>query len=75
MPRRSRRADAPANDEARNGNARVAYPRADGIQLDDRIEIYTSRQNVDAIRAILVNPRCRRATAALEPQAADSRER
>ena len=54
-------ADAPANDEARNGNARVAYTSADGVQVDDRIEIYTSRQNVDAIRAILVSrslPEC-----------------
>lgn len=49
-------ANAPANGEARNGNARVTFARADGIQLDDRIEIYTSRQNVDAIRAILASP-------------------
>ena len=46
-------ADAPANDEARNGNARVTFARDGGVQLDDRLEIYTSRQNVDAIRAIL----------------------
>ena len=60
-------ADAPANDEARNGNARVAYTSAHGVQVDDRIEIYTSRQNVDAIRAILVSrslPRVLRTSAA-----------
>jgi hypothetical protein len=49
-------ANAPANGEVRNGNARVTFARADGIQLDDRIEIYTSRHNVDAIRAILAGP-------------------
>ena len=49
-------ANAPANGEARNGNGRVTFARAGGIQLDDRIEIYTSRQNVDAIRAILAAP-------------------
>lgn len=46
-------AHAQANKETRNGNARVTFTRSDGVQLDDRIEIYTSRQNVDAIRAIL----------------------
>ena len=49
-------ANAPANGEARNGNGRVTFARAGGIQLDDRIEIYTSRQNVDSIRAILAAP-------------------
>ena len=49
-------ANSPANGEARNGNGRVTFARADGIQLDDRIEIYTSRQNVDAIRGILAGP-------------------
>jgi hypothetical protein len=49
-------AEFPANDDNRNGNARVAYTRSDGVQVDDRIEIYTSRQNVDAIRAILAGP-------------------
>ncbi len=49
-------ANAPANDEARNGNARTTFTRSDDAQLDDRIEIYTSRQNVDALRAILAGP-------------------
>lgn len=47
---------APANDEQRNGNARVTFTRSDGMQLDHRVEIYTSRQNVDAVRAILAGP-------------------
>jgi hypothetical protein len=68
-------AGAPANDEARNGNARVAYMRADGIQIDDRIEIYTSRQNVDAIRAILVSPSLPTCySRALQRHAADDHE-
>ena len=49
-------AKAPANDQARNGNARTTFNRTGGIQLDDRIEVYTSSQNVDAIRAILAGP-------------------
>jgi hypothetical protein len=49
-------ANAPATRETRNGNGRVTFTRADGVQLDDRVEIYTSRQNVDAIRAILAGP-------------------
>jgi hypothetical protein len=49
-------ANVPANGEARNCNGRVTFARVGGIQLDDRIEIYTSRQNVDAIRAILTAP-------------------
>jgi hypothetical protein len=49
-------AGAPANDEARNGNAHIRIARADGVQLDDRVEIYTSRQNVDALRAVLAGP-------------------
>jgi hypothetical protein len=51
-------AAAPANDERRNGNARVTFatPADVDVELDDRIEIYTSRQNVDAIRAILASP-------------------
>lgn len=49
-------ANAAANDEARNGNGRVTYALPNGVQLDDRIEIYTSRQNVDAIRAVLGGP-------------------
>ena len=48
--------NAPANDEARNGNARTTFTSSDDAQLDDRIEIYTSRQNVDALRAILAGP-------------------
>lgn len=44
------------NDERRNGNARVTYVNADDVQLDNRIEIYTSRQNVDAVRAVLAEP-------------------
>ena len=65
-------AGAPANDEARNGNARVGYTAVDGIQIDDRIEIYTSRQNVDAIRAILVSPSLPRCyPRALQRHAAD----
>ncbi|MCU1355476.1 MAG: hypothetical protein JWM89_894 [Acidimicrobiales bacterium] len=46
----------PADGRPRNGNARSTFARADGVQLDDRIEIYTSRQNVDAIRAMLRQP-------------------
>ena len=49
-------ANAPATYESRNGNARATFARAGDMQLDDRIEIYTSRQNVDAIRAILAGP-------------------
>lgn len=49
-------AAAPANDEARNGNARVTFAGPGGIHLDHRVEIFTSRQNVDAIRAILAGP-------------------
>lgn len=48
-------ARAPANKETHNGNGRVTFTRSDGVHLDDRIEIYTSRQNVDAIRAILAS--------------------
>jgi hypothetical protein len=46
-------AGASASPEKRNGNGRITYQRRDGVQVDDRIEIYTSAQNVDAIRAIL----------------------
>jgi hypothetical protein len=46
-------AGASASPERRNGNGRITYQRSDGVQLDDRVEIYTSAQNVDAIRAIL----------------------
>jgi hypothetical protein len=49
-------AGAPANDEKRNGNARKTVNRGDDLLFDQRIEIYTSRQNVDAIRAILAGP-------------------
>ena len=49
-------ANTPPNYESRNGNARATFARGGDIQLDDRIEIYTSRQNVDAIRAILAGP-------------------
>ena len=49
-------ADAAANDEARNGNAHVTFAGPDDVEIDDRVEIYTSAQNVDAIRAILVSP-------------------
>lgn len=65
-------AAAPPNEEARNGNARVTFARADDMQLDDRIEIYTSRQNVDAIRAILAGPSVPACyTAALQRRATD----
>jgi len=65
-------AGSPANDETRNGNARVTFSRAGLAQLDDRIEIYTSRQNVDAIRAMLAGtsiPACY--AAALHARATD----
>jgi len=65
-------AGSPANDETRNGNARVTFTGAGDTQLDDRIEIYTSRQNVDAIRAMLAGtsmPACY--TAALHARATD----
>jgi hypothetical protein len=48
-------AGAPPDGQKRNGNARVTYARG-GVQVDDRIEIYLSSQNVDAIRAVLVSP-------------------
>lgn len=65
-------ANVPANEEARNGNGRVTFARADDLELDDRIEIYTSRQNVDAIRAILAGPSMPACyAAALQQRAAD----
>jgi hypothetical protein len=65
-------ANAPANTEHRNGNGRITFTRRDGMQLDDRIEIYTSRQNVDALRAILAGPSMPACfTAALHRRAAE----
>ena len=49
-------ANAAPSTEARNGNAHRTFGRSDGTQVDVRVEIYTSRQNVDAIRAMLVGP-------------------
>jgi hypothetical protein len=65
-------AGAAPNDESRNGNARVTFSQAGDIQLDDRIEIYTSRQNVDSIRAILASPSMPECfTAALQQRATE----
>jgi hypothetical protein len=40
---------------ARNGQAHGTFGRG-ALQLDHRVQIYTSRQNVDAIRAALASP-------------------
>jgi hypothetical protein len=66
-------AGAAPNDESRNGNARVTFSQAGHIQLDDRIEVYTSRRNVDSIRAILAGPGLAGCyTAALEQRATEA---
>ena len=45
------------NDESRNGAAHLTFTREDGnVQVDEHVEIYTSSQNVHAIRAILPGP-------------------
>ncbi len=66
-------AHAKANDKIRNGNAHVTFNRSGVVQLDDRIEIYTSRQNEDALRANLASrsmPACY--SAALRRRAAEA---
>ncbi len=65
-------AGAAVNGEKRNGNGRVTFTRGNDLQLDDRVEIYTSRQNVDGIRAILSGPSLPDCyAAALQRRAAD----
>ncbi|MCU1352438.1 MAG: hypothetical protein JWM05_1647 [Acidimicrobiales bacterium] len=52
----ARVAGKPVSATPRNGHADFTVVRPDGIQLDDRIEIFPSRQSVDSIRAILLGP-------------------
>jgi hypothetical protein len=46
---------APPDGKPRNGYAWETWSNEEGTQLDHRVEVYTSRQNVDAIHAALTS--------------------